>query len=140
MPLLEGLDGVEKMSKSKNNYIGITEDANTMFAKTLSISDEQMWRWYTLLSFRPETEIAALKAGWPLAATEGRQGDAGQGDHRPVPQSLGGRCGRAELPAAPRAGCLTRSPRSFLAGAPDGDRRTAWHAPVWCPAPAKACG
>ena len=62
MPLLEGLDGVEKMSKSKNNYIGITEDANTMFAKTLSISDEQMWRWYTLLSFRPETEIAALKA------------------------------------------------------------------------------
>jgi tyrosyl-tRNA synthetase len=62
MPLLEGLDGVEKMSKSKHNYIGITEDANTMFAKTLSISDEQMWRWYTLLSFRPETEIAALKA------------------------------------------------------------------------------
>jgi tyrosyl-tRNA synthetase len=62
MPLLEGLDGVEKMSKSKNNYIGITEDANTMFAKTLSISDEQMWRWYTLLSFRPEAEIAKLKA------------------------------------------------------------------------------
>ncbi|MBL8326692.1 MAG: tyrosine--tRNA ligase [Rubrivivax sp.] len=61
MPLLEGLDGVEKMSKSKNNYIGITEDANTMFAKTLSISDAQMWRWYTLLSFRPEAEIARLK-------------------------------------------------------------------------------
>ena len=62
MPLLEGLDGVEKMSKSKNNYIGITEDANTMFAKTMSISDEQMWRWFTLLSFRPEAEIAALRA------------------------------------------------------------------------------
>ncbi|MBL8315765.1 MAG: tyrosine--tRNA ligase [Rubrivivax sp.] len=62
MPLLEGLDGVEKMSKSKNNYIGITEDANTMFAKVLSISDEQMWRWFTLLSFRPEAEIARLKA------------------------------------------------------------------------------
>jgi tyrosyl-tRNA synthetase len=62
MPLLEGLDGVEKMSKSKNNYIGITEDANTMFAKTLSISDGQMWRWFTLLSFRPEAEIARLKA------------------------------------------------------------------------------
>ncbi|MGE5864814.1 MAG: tyrosine--tRNA ligase, partial [Rhizobacter sp.] len=45
MPLLEGLDGVEKMSKSKNNYIGINEDANTMFAKVLSISDELMWRW-----------------------------------------------------------------------------------------------
>ena len=61
MPLLEGLDGVEKMSKSKNNYIGITEDANTMFAKTLSISDVQMWKWFTLLSFRPEAEIARLQ-------------------------------------------------------------------------------
>jgi tyrosyl-tRNA synthetase len=62
MPLLEGLDGVEKMSKSKNNYIGISEDPNTMFAKVLSISDELMWRWYTLLSFRSMAEIAALKA------------------------------------------------------------------------------
>ena len=62
MPLLEGLDGVEKMSKSKNNYIGISEDANTMFAKVLSISDVLMWRWYTLLSFKSEAEIAALKA------------------------------------------------------------------------------
>ncbi len=61
MPLLEGLDGVEKMSKSKNNYIGITEDANTMFAKVLSISDTQMWRWYTLLSFKSIAEIEALK-------------------------------------------------------------------------------
>ena len=61
MPLLEGLDGVEKMSKSKNNYIGVTEDANTMFAKVLSISDDLMWRWFTLLSHRPEAEIAALK-------------------------------------------------------------------------------
>ncbi len=61
MPLLEGLDGVDKMSKSKNNYIGITEDANTMFAKVLSISDELMWRWYTLLSFRTLGEIEALR-------------------------------------------------------------------------------
>ncbi|RYF43923.1 MAG: tyrosine--tRNA ligase [Comamonadaceae bacterium] len=61
MPLLEGLDGVEKMSKSKNNYIGISEDANTMFAKVLSISDVLMWRWFTLLSFRSETQIAALR-------------------------------------------------------------------------------
>ena len=61
MPLLEGLDGVEKMSKSKNNYIGITEDANTMFAKVLSISDTLMWDWYTLLSFKSLDEIAALK-------------------------------------------------------------------------------
>jgi tyrosyl-tRNA synthetase len=62
MPLLEGLDGVEKMSKSKNNYIGISEDANTMFAKVLSISDVLMWRWYTLLSFQSEAAIALLKA------------------------------------------------------------------------------
>jgi tyrosyl-tRNA synthetase len=61
MPLLEGLDGVEKMSKSKNNYIGITEDANTMFAKVLSISDELMWRWYTLLSFRSLDDIGGLQ-------------------------------------------------------------------------------
>jgi len=61
MPLLEGLDGVEKMSKSKNNYIGITEDANTMFAKVLSISDELMWRWYTLLSLRSLSEIERFK-------------------------------------------------------------------------------
>jgi tyrosyl-tRNA synthetase len=60
MPLLEGLDGVEKMSKSKNNYVGITEPANTMFAKLLSISDELMWRWFTLLSWRPAEQIAAL--------------------------------------------------------------------------------
>ena len=57
MPLLEGLDGVEKMSKSKGNYIGITEPANTMFAKVLSISDELMWRWYTLLSHRAEADF-----------------------------------------------------------------------------------
>ena len=62
MPLLEGLDGVEKMSKSKSNYIGISEDANTMFAKVLSISDVLMWRWYTLLSFQSEADIAKLKA------------------------------------------------------------------------------
>ncbi len=61
MPLLEGLDGVDKMSKSKGNYIGITEDPNTMFAKVLSISDTLMWRWYTLLSFRSMAEIDALK-------------------------------------------------------------------------------
>ena len=62
MPLLEGLDGVEKMSKSKNNYIGISEDANTMFAKVLSVSDVLMWKWFTLLSFQSEADIAALKA------------------------------------------------------------------------------
>jgi tyrosyl-tRNA synthetase len=61
MPLLEGLDGVEKMSKSKGNYVGITEPPNDMFAKLLSISDEMMWRYFQLLSFRAESEIAALR-------------------------------------------------------------------------------
>jgi tyrosyl-tRNA synthetase len=61
MPLLEGLDGVEKMSKSKNNYIAITEPANTMFAKIMSISDEMMWRYYDLLSFCSLEQIAQYK-------------------------------------------------------------------------------
>ncbi|WP_445944861.1 tyrosine--tRNA ligase [Roseateles sp. PN1] len=61
MPLLEGLDGVEKMSKSKNNYIALTEAPNSMFAKVLSISDTLMWKWFNLLSFKSMDEIAALK-------------------------------------------------------------------------------
>ena len=60
-PLLEGTDGVNKMSKSLGNYIGITEDPDSMFGKLMSISDELMWRYYELLSFRPLAEIAALK-------------------------------------------------------------------------------
>jgi tyrosyl-tRNA synthetase len=62
MPLLEGLDGVEKMSKSKNNYIGITEPANTMFGKLMSISDVMMWKYYELLSFRSIQDLALLRA------------------------------------------------------------------------------
>ena len=60
MPLLEGLDGVNKMRKSLGNYIGVTENANDMFAKTLSISDELMWRWYELLSTKSLGEIENL--------------------------------------------------------------------------------
>ncbi|MGY0196375.1 tyrosine--tRNA ligase [Leptothrix sp. BB-4] len=62
MPLLVGLDGVDKMSKSKGNYIGISEPANAMYAKILSVSDDLMWTYYTLLSFRSEADIAALKS------------------------------------------------------------------------------
>lgn len=62
MPLLEGLDGIEKMSKSKGNYIGITEPANTMFAKIMSISDVMMWRYYELLSFESLAQIISYKA------------------------------------------------------------------------------
>ncbi len=61
MPLLEGLDGIKKMSKSLNNYIGITDEPSEMFGKVMSISDELMWRYYELLSFKPMAEIDALK-------------------------------------------------------------------------------
>ena len=61
MPLLEGLDGVQKMSKSLNNYIGITEPANEMFGKVMSISDELMWRYFELLSFRPLEQVEDFK-------------------------------------------------------------------------------
>ena len=63
MPILEGLDGVQKMSKSLGNYIGVTDEANDMFGKVLSISDELMWRYYELLSTKSLQEIASLKAG-----------------------------------------------------------------------------
>jgi tyrosyl-tRNA synthetase len=62
MPLLEGLDGVNKMSKSLGNYIGVTELPDDMFGKLMSISDELMWRYFELLSFRPNADIAKLKA------------------------------------------------------------------------------
>jgi len=68
MPLLEGLDGVNKMSKSLGNYVGINESADTQFGKLMSISDDLMWRYFELLSFRPLAEIAALRA----AVTAGR--------------------------------------------------------------------
>ncbi len=68
VPLLEGLDGVQKMSKSLGNYIGITDTPAEMFGKVMSISDELMWRYYDLLSFRPLADIAALKQ----QAAEGR--------------------------------------------------------------------
>ena len=61
MPLLEGLDGVQKMSKSYGNYIGITEPPGEMFGKVMSVSDDLMWRYFELLSFRPLTDIAALR-------------------------------------------------------------------------------
>lgn len=63
MPLLEGLDGVQKMSKSLGNYVGITEEPNAMFGKIMSVSDELMWRYYTLLSAKTLEEIEDLKHG-----------------------------------------------------------------------------
>jgi tyrosyl-tRNA synthetase len=63
MPLLEGLDGVNKMSKSLGNYVGIAEPADAQFGKLMSISDDLMWRYFELLSFRPLRDIEALRAG-----------------------------------------------------------------------------
>jgi len=68
MPLLEGLDGVQKMSKSLGNYVGIDEPPATMFGKLMSIPDDLMWRYFELLSFRPLEEIGALRA----AVAQGR--------------------------------------------------------------------
>ncbi len=68
MPILEGTDGVQKMSKSLNNYIGIQEPADEMFGKLMSVSDELMWRYFELLSFRPMAEVEALQR----AVAEGR--------------------------------------------------------------------
>ena len=68
MPLLEGLDGIQKMSKSLGNYIGVTESADEMFGKIMSISDELMWRYYELLSFQPKEHVNALRR----AVAEGR--------------------------------------------------------------------
>ena len=61
MPILEGLDGVQKMSKSLGNYIGITDAPNDMFGKIMSISDDLMWRYFELLSFRPMSDIETFK-------------------------------------------------------------------------------
>ncbi|WP_417349582.1 tyrosine--tRNA ligase [Ferrimonas sp.] len=68
MPLLVGLDGVKKMSKSANNYIGVSDPANEMFGKIMSISDDLMWNYYELLSFRPLEEIEQLKADMAAGA------------------------------------------------------------------------
>ena len=68
LPLLEGLDGVQKMSKSYGNYIGITDPAGEMFGKVMSISDDLMWRYFELLSFRPLNDVQALKS----AVADGR--------------------------------------------------------------------
>ena len=68
LPILEGLDGVEKMSKSKGNYIGISDTPKDMFGKTMSIGDALMWKWYALLFGKNPTEIADLKKGHPMEA------------------------------------------------------------------------
>ena len=68
LSILEGLDGVEKMSKSKGNYIGISDSAKDMFGKTMSVGDDLMWKWYALLLGKTPREVADLKKGHPMEA------------------------------------------------------------------------
>jgi tyrosyl-tRNA synthetase len=70
MPILEGTDGVEKMSKSKGNYIGLSDAPKDMFGKTMSISDDLMWQWYGLLLGKTPAEITELKKGHPMEAKQ----------------------------------------------------------------------
>jgi len=128
MPLLEGLDGVEKMSKSKNNYIGISEDPNTMFAKVLSISDVLMWRWYTLLSFRSLEDIAALKAEVEAGRNPKDAKVALAKEISAFPQRRRCRCRRAGLHQPQQGRCAGRHCRAEPAIArrcPRGHCRTA---------------
>jgi tyrosyl-tRNA synthetase len=91
MPLLEGLDGVNKMSKSLGNYVGINESPGEMFGKLMSISDELMWRYFELLSFRSSEEIARFKRGRRRAQSARCEGPARFGDRRALPLSPGRR-------------------------------------------------
>ena len=111
VPLLEGLDGVNKMSKSLGNYVGITEDPDTMFGKLMSISDVLMWRYFELLSFRPLAEIAGLKRGdrrGPQSAR--REVRAGRGNRGALPRR--GRSRRARRTRSSRASRRRPCPRT----------------------------
>ena len=114
MPLLEGLDGVQKMSKSLGNYVGIDEPPQEMFGKLMSISDELMWRYLELLSFRPLSEIE----GWRREVESGRNPRdikvaLAAGDRRALPRPGARASGRS--PSSRRASatgrCRRRSPR-----------------------------
>ena len=91
MPLLEGLDGVNKMSKSLGNYIGVTEQADSMFGKLMSISDELMWRYFELLSFRPNAELAmeiTTRFAGAAAAEQARQNFSSRSQRREIPEHI----------------------------------------------------
>jgi tyrosyl-tRNA synthetase len=100
VPLLEGLDGVQKMSKSFGNYIGIAEEPDSMFGKLMSISDHLMWRYFELLSFRPLADIAALK----------REASAGRN-----PRDIKFELAREIVARFHDAGAAERAQRSFTA-------------------------
>lgn len=104
-----GWSGALKMSKSKGNYVGITNPANTMFAKLLSISDTLMWRYFTLLSFRSDRDRGAQNHSSRRPQPEGsRKGPAREGDLHPVSRRCRGGCRATRL----RPACARRRPRS----------------------------
>ena len=108
------------MSKSKGNYIGITEPANDMFAKLLSISDTLMWKYFTLLSFRPEAEIArAERRGRGRPQSEGREGPAGARRSRPASTARqAADAAEADFEHRARGGVPDEIPSVSLGGAP----------------------
>ena len=143
MPMLEGLDGVQKMSKSLGNYIGITDPPDEMFGKLMSISDDLMWRYFELLSFRPLGDIATLRD----AVAEGR-------NPRDVKFELGGRSSRGSIRGECRRGRAQRIYRAFPEGRDAGgysgdeargrrrglaDRQSACRRQAWFRAPRKRC-
>ena len=119
MPLLEGLDGVNKMSKSLGNYVGITEPPDEIFGKLMSISDELMWRYFELLSFRVARDIARLKQDVGGGAQSARrQGRARRGNRRALPRRGGGARARDDFIARFRQGALPEDmPEVTLAAA-----------------------
>jgi tyrosyl-tRNA synthetase len=121
MPLLEGLDGVEKMSKSKGNYIAISEPPNEMFAKLMSISDELMWKYFDLLSTRSESEIAGLRL---QVAGGGNPRDAKIALAREITARFHGgaaaEAGAADFALRARGGIPDDIPEISFAGAPIG--------------------
>ena len=99
MPLLEGLDGVNKMSKSLGNYIAVTDAADDMFGKLMSVSDELMWRYFDLLSFRSNAELAELRErGRRGPQSDDSEARAREGNHRALSRRRRGRARRGELP------------------------------------------
>ena len=117
MPILEGLDGVQKMSKSLDNYIGIEDAPNDMFGKIMSISDDLMWRYFELLSFRPMSEIEQFQRDVAAGANpRDIKFLAGRGNHYPFSrrQRRGIGEGRISSPDFPKARCRMTCPKSPL--------------------------
>ncbi len=144
MPLLEGLDGVNKMSKSLGNYIGIAEAPDDMFGKLMSVSDDLMWRYFDLLSFRPNVRPRAAEGrGRRRPQSPRREVRARHGDRGAFPRSRQRRAGEGRIHRAVPAGRAARGhwPRSRCGRAP-----RAWASPTcsrprgWWPARATPSG